>query len=164
MTRFDHKQIAVWVSLLLASAMTHAQEQGCIELSTVAEIEQHYQDEQGRPATRLVPADKVVPGNEVVWTITAKNVCDTPAEDIVIANAVPEHMSYVASSAMGVGTRIAFSLDGERFSPAGELQVKEAEGVARLARADEYRAIRWHYTSPFPKDATAFVRYRATVN
>lgn len=161
---FNNRQTSALLTLLLASAVAQAQDKGCIELSTVAETEQHYIDEQGRQATRLVPADKVVPGNEVVWTITAKNVCDTPAEDIVIANPVPEHMSYVASSAVGVGTQITFSLDGQHFESASKLEVKDADGASRLARTDEYRAIRWSYTAPFPKAAIAFVRYRAIVN
>lgn len=151
-------------ALLASASAAAAQEKGCIELATAAEVEQQYVDEQGHNATRLVPADKIVPGEQVVWTITAKNVCDTPAENIVIANPVPEHMSYVASSAMGVGTEITFSVDGKQFLPANELRVTDPGGAARVARADEYRAIRWTYTAPFPKGATAFVRYRAAVN
>jgi uncharacterized repeat protein (TIGR01451 family) len=161
---FTRRQTTALMTLLLVSAMSHAQERGCIELSTLAETEQKYVDEQGRNATRLVPAGKVVPGNEVVWTITAKNICNAPAENIVIANPVPEHMSYVASSAIGVGTEITVSVDGKQFMPTSELQVKSADGASRPARADEIRAIRWTYTAPFPKGATAFVRYRATVN
>lgn len=152
------------LALLACTGAAVAQEKGCIELSSVAQTEEKYIDEQGRNMTRLVAAERVVPGGEVVWTITAKNVCDKPAENIVIANPVPEHMSYVASSAMGVGTQITFSLDGKQFKRAEELEVREADGSTRAARPHEYRAIRWSYSAPFPKGATAFVRYRATVN
>lgn len=153
-----------FVIALFACASAAAQEKGCIELSTVAETEEKYVDDQGRNATRLVAADRIVPGSEVVWTITAKNVCDNPAEDVVVANPIPEHMSYVANSAMGVGTQITFSIDGAQFKPASDLQVNETNGSTRVARADEYRAIRWTYAAPFPLGAIAFVRYRATVN
>ena len=108
-----------------------------------------------------MPAGKVVPGDEVVWTITATNVCKTPTDNVVIANPVPEHMTYVADSAMGTGTDIAYSLDGKEFKSAAELQVRAADGTTRAARADEYRAIRWTYKNAFAPGATAFVRYRA---
>jgi uncharacterized repeat protein (TIGR01451 family) len=141
-----------------------AQEKGCIELKTSAETEQEYVNEQGQKAKRLVPVGKVVPGDEVIWTITAKNVCDKSAENIVVANPVPEHMSYVANSAMGVGTVIAYSLDNKEFRDVGALTVREQDGSVRAARAEEYRAIRWTYSAPFAPGATAFVRYRAIVN
>ena len=150
--------------LFAASAAVQAQNHNCIELQTLAQTEQQYTDEQGKAAKRLIAADKIVPGDEVIWTITAKNVCDTAAENIVIANPVPEHMSYVANSAMGVGTAITYSLDAQQFAPIGELTVAADDGSQRPARAEEIRAIRWTYTAPFPKGATAFVRYRATVN
>jgi uncharacterized repeat protein (TIGR01451 family) len=150
-------------SLLVLASVAHAQDKGCIELKTVAESEQEYVNEAGQKAKRLVPASKVVPGDEIVWTITAKNVCDKPADSIVIANPVPEQMSYVANSAMGVGADITYSLDGKDFKAPGALTVREADGSSRNARPDEYRAVRWMYPTSFPPGATAFVRYRAVL-
>ena len=155
-------------ALLATLAMTamhvaSAQDAGCIELKTTAEIEQEYVNGQGQKAKRLAPANKVTPGDEVVWTITAKNVCTTPAENIVIANPVPEHMTYVAGSAVGVGTTITYSLDNKEFKDAAALSVRDASGATRPARADEYRAVKWTYSAPFAPGATAFVRYRAIV-
>ena len=159
-----HGRIALAMLIFAAASTAQAQNKNCIELQTVAETEEHYTDEQGKAAKRLVPAGKIVPGDEVIWTITAKNVCDRAADNIVIANPVPEHMSYVANSAMGVGTTITYSLDGQEFANAEELTAKAADGSERPARANEIRAIRWTYTAAFPKGATSFVRYRATVN
>ena len=151
---------AVWMTLMTAGAQ--AADKACVELKTTAETEQEVV-EQGQKVKRLVPAGKVVPGNEVVWTITAVNVCKTPTDNVVVANPVPEQMTYVANSAMGVGTDIAYSLDGKEFKSAAELQVRAADGSTRVARADEYRAIRWTYQAAFAPGATAFVRYRAVV-
>ncbi len=151
---------ALWMTLMTAGA--YAADKACIELKTSAETEQEVV-EQGQKVKRLAPAGKVVPGNEVVWTITAVNVCKTPTENVVVANPVPEHMTYVANSAMGTGTDIAYSLDGKEFKSAAELQVRAADGTTRAARADEYRVIRWTYKAAFAPGATAFVRYRAVV-
>jgi len=154
---------AAIAALALAAGSALAAEQGCIELKSSAEVEQQYRNEQGQNATRLVPAGKVVPGDEVVWTITAKNVCNKPADDVVIANPVPEHMTYVADSAMGTGTEIAYSLDGKEFKPAAALSARNADGSSRGARPDEYRVIRWTYKASFAPGASGFVRYRAVV-
>jgi uncharacterized repeat protein (TIGR01451 family) len=150
-------------SLLTLANLAHAQDQGCIELKTVAESEQQYVNEAGQKATRLVPVSKVVPGDQVIWTITAKNVCNKAADSIVIANPVPEQMSYVANSAVGVGADITYSLDGQDFKSSTALTVSDANGAARPARADEFRAVRWTYKNAFAPGASAFVRYRALV-
>lgn len=157
---------AVHITIAFAATLgvVHsAHAQGCIELKNTAEIEQEYTDAQGKKAKRLVPAAKVVPGDQVIYTVTAKNVCEKPAENIVIANPVPAHMRYVQSSAMGVGTDISYSLDGKSFAQPDALAVREADGSTRPARPDEFRHVRWAFKTPFAPGATAFVRYRATL-
>jgi uncharacterized repeat protein (TIGR01451 family) len=156
------KKAIVAAMLLTLGASAYAADKACVELKTSAETEREIV-EQGQKVKRLLPAGKVVPGDEVVWTITATNVCQTPADNVVIANPVPEHMTYVAGSATGTGADIAYSLDGKEFKVAADLTVRGADGTARTARADEYRAIRWTYKSAFAPGATAFVRYRALV-
>lgn len=160
--KFGHCSIAV-AALIAVANLAHAADKGCIELKTVAESEQEYTNDAGQKAKRLVPAAKVLPGDEVVWTITARNVCDKPADSIVIANPLPEQMSYVANSAMGIGADVAYSVDGKAFDAPGALVIHDANGVRRVASADDYRAVRWTYKNSFAPGATTFVRYRATV-
>jgi uncharacterized repeat protein (TIGR01451 family) len=149
---------------LAAFMSVAATAENCIELTTTAETEQTYTNEQGQQATRLVPVAKALPGDEVVWTVTAKNLCSKPAESIVIANPVPDHMTLVANTAMGVGTQITYSIDGKDFKPADALSVRDANGAARNARPEEIRHIRWAYSTAFTPGATTFVRYRALVD
>lgn len=156
------KKAIVAAMLLTLTASAYAAEKACVELKTSAETEREVV-EQGQKVKRLLPAGKVVPGDEVVWTITATNVCQTPADNVVIANPVPEHMTYVAGSATGTGSDIAYSVDGKDFKVAADLTVRGADGTTRAARADDYRAIRWTYKNAFAPGATAFVRYRALV-
>jgi uncharacterized repeat protein (TIGR01451 family) len=146
-----------------ATALAQTAERGCIELKTVAEIEESYIDERGNTATRLTPAAKVVPGDEVVWTIVANNVCTTAAGDVAITNPVPEHMRYIGNSAFGPGANIEFSLDGTAFAAPEALVVAEADGSRRQARAEEYSAIRWALPRPMGPSESLMVRYRATV-
>jgi uncharacterized repeat protein (TIGR01451 family) len=160
---FVHATVLLAASFSGGTALAQTAERGCIELKTVAEIEVPYVDERGSSATRLEPAAKVVPGDEVVWTIVANNICERPAGDIAITNPVPQHMRYVGSSAFGPGADIVFSLDGSTFASAEALVVAEADGTRRPARADEYSAIRWVLPRAMGPNESLIVRYRATV-
>lgn len=157
--------LSLLLGALTAQAQTPAQtSKPCIELKNDVQLEQQYTDAQGKPATRLVAPGKVVPGNEVIYTITAANVCNQPAGNVVINNPVPEHMSYVMNSAMGTGTDITYSLDGKSFAKLEALSVRNADGTTRAPRADEIKNIRWTYNTPINAGQTGFVRFRATLN
>jgi uncharacterized repeat protein (TIGR01451 family) len=152
------------VLTLCCTGSAWAEEKSCIEITTAAETPQQYVNEQGQTATKLVPVTRALPGDEVVWTVTARNVCDKPVEHVVVANPVPEHMTYVANSALGIGTAITYSLDGKEFAPLTGLLARTTDGTTRTAKADEVRHIRWTYANAFAPGAAAFVRYRAMLN
>lgn len=137
--------------------------QGCLLLKTVAETEQEVVDENGERVKRLVPAAKVTPGTEVVWTVTASNVCAQPVDKVSIDNPVPEHMRYVADSALGAGAEIVFSLDGRRFGSPSALRVRETDGTERPARPDEYTHIRWSFRNAIAPGQLAMARFRAVL-
>jgi uncharacterized repeat protein (TIGR01451 family) len=160
--RWQMCRVVIAASTLAFVPPAFAQEKNCVTLKTEAHMEQDYTDAQGKPAKRLVAPGKVVPGNEIIWTITATNTCDKPAEKAVIENAVPEHMTYIADSAMGPGTDITYSLNGREFKKASELSVSEA-GKSRPARPDEIKSIRWVVGVPIAPKSMAYVRYRAKV-
>lgn len=140
-----------------------AQTQTCVVLKSTAEIEKQVVNERGETSTQLVPAGKVVPGTEVIWTVTAHNTCKQPSDKVAINNAVPEHMTLVPDSAVGPGSDISYSVDGKTFGPAGQLTVQD-NGAARPARADEYKHIRWEFKDSLQPGATALARFRAVLN
>ena len=135
----------------------------CIELKTTAEVEKDVVNDKGEKTKVLAPAATVIPGTEVVMTVTASNTCKQPSDKVVINNPVPEHMSYVADTAFGAGSDITYSLDGKTFGVPTELTVTE-NGAKRQARADEYRQIRWVFRSPLQPGASAVARFRAVLN
>jgi uncharacterized repeat protein (TIGR01451 family) len=150
-------------AMFFVSLTTFAQDKACVALKTEPQLEQDYVDAQGKPAKRLVPPGKVIPGNEIVWTITATNTCAKPADKVAIENAVPEHMTYVADSATGSGMTITYSLNGRDFVKQSELVVRNADGTTRPARSDEIKSIRWVVNAAIAPNATAAARYRAKV-
>ena len=151
------------VVAMSVSSQAFSQDKGCIVLKSVAEVEKVEVNAKGEKTTKLVPASTAVPGVEVIWTVTANNICKVPSEKVTINNAVPEHMTYVANSAMGPGSDITYSLDGKTFGTPEQLLVK-ADGAQRQARSDEYRHIRWVFKNSLQPGAQAFARFRAVLN
>ena len=160
---FKHLRGLALIACTFASQAFAQSPQGCIVLKSTAEVEQEVINAKGEKSTQLVPAAKVVPGVEVVWTVTANNICKAPSDKVTINNAVPEHMTYIADSAAGPGTDITYSVDGKSFAAPAQLTVQE-NGAARKARADEYRQIRWVFKDSLQPGASAFARFRAVLN
>lgn len=140
-----------------------AQSQGCVELKSVVETEQEVVNAAGQKTLQRAPANKVVPGSVVIITVTANNICKKPSDNVVINNPVPDHMTYVASTATGQNSDITFSIDGAKFAAPDQLTVSDA-GAARKARPDEYRVIRWTFRGALAPGASAVASFRATLN
>ena len=158
-------QFYAFVTLIACgfTSQAFAQAKSCIELKTTAEVEKEVVNAKGEKTKVLAPAGKVVPGTEVVWTVTANNVCKQPSDKVTINNPIPAHMSYVANSATGPGSDISYSLDGKAFGAEGQLTISE-NGVTRKARADEYKHIRWEFKNSLQPGASALGRFRAKLD
>jgi uncharacterized repeat protein (TIGR01451 family) len=149
------------IPLLLSGAVALANAPaGSILVKTVAEQEQAAAD----GSLRLVPAAKVLPGREVVYTVTVENIGHDVARDVVVTNPVPEHTRYLDGSAFGPGTELTFSVDGgHRFAGPGDLVVRDALGSARAATPADYTHIRFVLKNPLNGGAVAMARYRTVV-
>lgn len=155
--------VALVASGLVSTSFAQGAGSGCIVVKSTAEVAQVVTDAQGRKSTKLVPLTTAVPGTEVVYTTTASNNCKQAADKVAINNFVPEHMTYVPSSAFSPGAQIEYSLDGKTFGPAEQLTVEE-NGVSRKARAEEYKFFRWVFQSSLQPGSTAVARFRAVLN
>jgi len=132
-----------WTLLFMGSVATvHAAAD--IRLKAVAEIEIPVVNDKGETELKRIPATKVVPGTEVIYTITVSNVGDQSADSVVVTDPIPENTTYVDRSAFGAGTKITFSVDGgNSYDLADKLKVKDAAGNLRAATASDYTHIRW---------------------
>jgi len=136
---------------------------GCIVLTTAAEQQVNVAAADGSSSVQYQPAARVVPGSEVVWTTTARNNCSKPAEKVVIDQPVPEHMVFIADSAVGGGAQITLSVDGKDYAPANALTAHNADGSARAARATDVRSVRWTLTGPIAPQSEFTARFRAVL-
>jgi len=155
------KSVLVAALLLCGNALA---QQGAIRLEHKAEQQETVTDENGIEQTRLVAAARVLPGEEVLFTVTYTNVGDEAAEDVVIINPVPEHMFYVNDSATGENTSITFSVDGgETFAAPQDLLITDALGAERPAAAKDYSHIRWVIESDVTAGGSGTVHFAAVV-
>jgi uncharacterized repeat protein (TIGR01451 family) len=116
-------------------------------------------DAGGQVKRELLPAEDVVAGEELRYTITFTNESGTAvdAERIVITNPIPEGTRYVAGSAGGPGSRVEFSTDGENFTvsePAGAADPGTAGGNAA---APPVESLRWTYQQALPPEESGEV-------
>lgn len=154
----------VTVLLLVCPVAYAAQQSGPIQLTSNAEVEVIETDAAGKRHIKRQPANKVVPGKDVIYTLSFENVGTDPGDDIVIQNPIPEHTVYKPDSASGTDTRISFSVDdGQHFASPADLTVTEADGSKRIARSSEYTTIRWQYTRPLPPGAKSSVEFRVVL-
>jgi uncharacterized repeat protein (TIGR01451 family) len=158
------KLIAILPLLLASLAAGAAPQPGSILVKTVAEQEQTVTAADGSTSTVLTPAKSVLPGHEVVYTVTFQNIGQDAARDVVVTNPVPEHTRYQAGSAFGPGTDLLFSADGGRsFAAADALEVRGTDGSVRTAGPEDYTHIRFVLKNSLTPGAVAFARYRTIV-
>ena len=154
-------KILMSVFLLLVSFGVAAMADGSLDVRTFVQKEEVVVDDEGNETRRLVPAELVVPGESVFYTITFKNVGTEPADNVVITNPIAENLSYVEGSAFGPGTEIQFSVDGGKtFADASDLKVIE-NGEARSATAEDFTHVRWVMQNDLKPGAQGTARFAA---
>lgn len=149
------------VILITFAAVAVAQEQGHLDVQTTVQKEEVTINEAGESQKRLVPAEVVVPGETVFYTITFMNVSAEPADNVVITNPIAEDLMYVDGSAFGPGMDIHFSVDGgATFAAANELTVVE-NGEVRDAIAADFTHVRWVMQNDLDAGAQGTARFAA---
>ncbi len=134
-----------------------------IEISTVMQKVFTTTDAKGAQHKQAGPVDKVVPGDELVYSFPTHNVGKQPATDVVVTNKVPEHMTYVPGSADGQGAEVSFSIDGGKtWGKPEELTVHADNGTTMTAQAKDYTNIRWVIKQVAAGD-TVVVSYHAVL-
>lgn len=125
---------------LLCAGM--AQATGKLEISNSVFQEVEVTAEDGRTERRQVPASRVIPGDEVVYVISYRNVGDGPVANVAITNPVPAELSFVGSA--GALPVSEFSVDqGAAFGDLADLTVPGPDGTPRQATANDVTHLRW---------------------
>jgi uncharacterized repeat protein (TIGR01451 family) len=157
--------ITISAGLLFMASVGPLQAAADIRLKTAAEVEVPVLNDKGETEMKRMPATKVIPGTEVIYTITVSNLGDESADNVVVTDPIPENTTYVDRSAFGAGTKISFSVDGgNSYDQADKLKVKDAEGKLHAATASDYTHIRWVLNFTLKPKDVAPVWFKARLN
>lgn len=149
--------MGLWLGPVLAQNAAPAG----ITQKTLGELETR-NEQGGIVRYTLTPADHVVSGDRVVYTVEIHNGTAHPIESAVAISPIPERMSYLADSAAGPGCDIDFSVDGGvSFGKPQALTIKLPAGQTRPATAADYTHIRWKMKFALQGGSTAYARFRA---
>ncbi len=89
-------------------------------------------------------ADKVTPGDKVIYSLNYYNDAAEPAENIVLVMPIPGEIDYIDGSADTKQAISTYSVDdGKVFVKRDDLRVLQADGSERAARAEDITHIRW---------------------
>ena len=151
------------VTTILAASISFSAYAAGVEFSNRAEVD-ITTVKDGKKEIKRVPAKKVAPDGEVIYTTTFKNTIDKAISNIVVTNPVPANMLYTADSATGANTVITYSVDGGKIYDAAEkLTVTGKDGKQRPAQAADFTHIRWVYKGDLSTGKSSDVGFRATV-
>jgi uncharacterized repeat protein (TIGR01451 family) len=156
--------LGILCALLLLPVAARAQQQGSIELKSVAEAEVMVKSAKGETQVKRVNVTKakIVPGDVVVFTTTYKNIGKQSAEKVELTNPVPDHMVYMDQSADGKGMKIDFSVDkGISYGSPDTLMVLDAKGNKQRATIIDYTNIRWIAVKPLAPEGKGSVSFKA---
>ncbi|HSZ09099.1 MAG TPA: hypothetical protein VK794_11240 [Steroidobacteraceae bacterium] len=164
MYRYHFHTAVMWfISGMAAAVAATPTEPDPVEVRAIAEVESRMVV-HGREVRKLLPADRVVSGDWIIYTLEVRNTAPTTLHNPTVTYPVPEHMSYVADSAVGPATDVSFSVDGgHSFDAPENLRLQDADGQGHLAAAAEYTHIRWQLKHGLKGNSVAFVRFRARV-
>jgi uncharacterized repeat protein (TIGR01451 family) len=161
-----HFILAALLALAAAASPAFAQTgAGDIEFRNVAEQEVEVKAADGKVEKKRVAVAKAVPGAEIIYTSTFRNVGKRPAGNIQVVNPVPANTTLVGGSAFGDNTEITFSANGGKtWATADKVKVIGADGKERPAGISELTHVRWVYRGELAPGKHADVGFRVVVN
>jgi uncharacterized repeat protein (TIGR01451 family) len=139
-----------------------------------AEVLAHPVGSGPTPSPKLQVAERVVPGDVLIYTVEVRNTGQYSVESAIVIQPIPKHTMYVAESAVGPGVDVDYSIDGgQTFAKPDSLKSPNAltataagaQSSTRTTRATvaEYTHIRWRLHNRLKPKSIAFVRFRAQV-
>lgn len=136
-----YRKVICSLALLITSTSISAQ---ALTASQIVEREVIVRNADGTQTVTREAADKVTPGDKVIYSLNYYNDDATPAENIVLVMPIPAEVKYMDGSANFDGTNTTYSADGGKsFAGRDDLRVAQADGNKRTARAEDITHIRW---------------------
>lgn len=154
-------RISVYAAAALAFSATPALAD--VVATQIVEKEVVVIDDTGAEKIVRKTADRVKPGEAVVYTLKFKNGSAAAAEGMVLVMPVPRDVTYIEGSVSGAPSNITFSADtGETYVARGRLTVTQ-NGDVRPATNGDITHIKWALIAPVAPKAGGQVSFRGVV-
>jgi len=157
------KAMATTALMLMLGTTAMAQDgKGTIVLESLSEVDVVVENEKGEKEVKRVDAARarILPGDEIFFSVRFSNTGTEPAGDIVITNPVPEHMILKPLTIHGENASVTLSIDsGKSFDRMEALFVVEQDGTKRPPKPEEYTHVRWSFSkeiTPGEQDSVGF--------
>ena len=161
------KAMAATVLLLMLGSAAFAEDvKGTIVLESMNEVDVVVENEKGEKEVKRVDAAKarILPGDEIFFSVRFSNAGTEPAGDIVITNPVPEHMILKPLTIHGENASVILSIDnGKSFDRQEALFVVEEDGTKRPPKPEEYTHVRWSFSKEIMPGEQGSVGFSAIV-
>ena len=136
-----YRKTLLSVALLVASTSMPAY---ALTATQTVEREVVVLNADGSQTVTRIAADKVTPGDKVVYSLNYFNDKAEPAENIVLVMPVPAEVDYIDGTADFDGVRSTYSSDGGKtFANRDDLLIARNDGTRSVATASEITHIRW---------------------
>ncbi len=147
------------IVFMFCSLIAYAKDQK-IELKNEAFFEKEKVAKNGTKKMELVPVKTAVPGEEVLFVITYKNIGNEAASDIVVTNPVPKNMTFRSAEQNSL-----VSVDGgTNYDELRKLKIKDQGNLVREALAKDVTHVRWRIPGQLAPKAEGKVKFKAVLN
>lgn len=130
-----------------------------VELVSNIFVEKRGVDATGKETVSLLPAERVVPGDRLLFVIHYKNAGAEAAGNFVITNPVPQAVAYVGTE--GVPPALVSVDGGTTYGELATLRIKDAFGNERAATPADVTHVQWKFAEALPGGKTGQVAFRA---
>ena len=148
-------------AVLLAIGVAAPALAGPLMLTSDVRVEKRVAASDGTTRTECARADRVVPGDRVVFVLNYRNTGTAPLADVVLANPVPKGMLY--RSAANGSAAPELSVDGKTYGTLAALRVPAIGGGMRAAGPDDVTNVRWRLTSPITAGSSGQLAFQAVI-
>ena len=149
----------ICTAALLASTMSVSAM--ALTATQIVEREITVKKPDGSQSITRETADKVTPGEKVIYSLNYYNDQDAPANNIVLVMPIPGEIKYFDGSAEMDNTQTSYSVDaGQSYAARSDLLVKLDDGTTRKATAQDITHIRWQVISAVAPNTGGTLSFR----
>jgi len=152
------------LALITAASLMATTSASALTAKQSVEKEIVVQMPDGTETLTRAPAEMVIPGERIVYTLNFVNDDSAPASDLVLTMPVPSEIKYLDDTATKEGAKIVYSADGgQTFTTRTGLRVADLDGTLRAASAEDITHIRWTVAGPLAVGETGALSFKGVL-